>query len=51
MSSENLNSLSIKDLKKLVNEEYKQNKKYKKKIKRKRNLYKYIKSFKNKMKS
>ena len=27
MSSENLNNLSIKDLKKLVNEEYKQNKK------------------------
>ena len=27
MSSENLNNLSIKDLKKLVNEEYEQNKK------------------------
>ena len=27
MSSENLNNFSIKDLKKLVNEEYKQNKK------------------------
>ena len=29
MSSENLNNLSIEDLKKLVNEEYKQNKKIK----------------------
>ena len=29
MSSENLNNLSIKDLKKLVNEEYEQNKKIK----------------------
>ena len=29
MSSENVNNLSIKDLKKLVDEEYKQNKKIK----------------------
>ena len=49
MSSENLNNLSIKDLKKLVNEEYNQNKKLRQE--KKRNLYKYIKSFKNKMKS
>ena len=50
MSSENLNNLSIKDLKKLVNEEYEQNKKLRQE-KKKRNSYKYIKSFKNKMKS
>ena len=34
MSSENLNNLSIKDLKKLVNEEYKQNKKLRQDIKK-----------------
>ena len=50
MSSENLNNLSIKDLKKLVTEEYNQNKKLRQE-KRKRNLFKYIKSFENKMKS
>ena len=49
MSSENLNNLSIKDLKKLVNEEYEQNKKLRQQ--KKRNLLKSIKSFKNKMKS
>ena len=31
MSSENLNNLSIKDLKKIVNEEYNQNKKLRQK--------------------
>ena len=48
MSSENLNNLSIKDLKKLVNEEYEQNKKLRQE-KKKRNSNKNIKSFKNKI--
>ena len=49
MSSENLNNLSLKDLKNRVNEEYEENKKLRQE--KKRNLLKSIRSFKNKIKS
>ena len=50
MSSENLNNLSIKDLKKLIDEEYKQNKKLRQ-DKEKEELIQVYKKFQNKMKS
>ena len=43
MSSENLNNLSIKDLKKLVNEEYKPNKKLRQDRKREKLIQVYKK--------
>ena len=49
MSSENLNNLSIKDLKKLVNEEYNKNKKLRQEKKEK--LIEVYKKLKTKMKS
>lgn len=48
MASVDLNNLPIKELKKLVRKELEENKKLKEEKQKKKNLLKFIKSYKNK---